>query len=180
MYRFRTVSNLIGDFQELEKQQIYFAHPEQLNDPMEGMRRYYWKGDKIVWNNLLKHYLLCLEHMILLARLTDEDEQLTKEDIPVLKSFDSLPTEQYKERIQEIYDAFFSNGFVQNYIQFIIANPNKIYEEEMFVHLKLLANHALKAIFEVDSRHGLISNSFEIEKVKDEDCQMDLILFGMN
>lgn len=57
MYRFRTVDNLIGDFQELEKQQIYFAHPEQLNDPMEGMRRYYWQGDEIIWRNLLKHFI---------------------------------------------------------------------------------------------------------------------------
>ncbi|MFS0688764.1 hypothetical protein AB1K89_05930 [Sporosarcina sp. 179-K 8C2 HS] len=145
----------------MEKQQIYFAHPEQLNDPMEGMRLYYWQGDEIVWRNLLKHYLLCLEHMILLARLTDEDEQLKKEDIPVFKSFDSLPTESYKKRIQEIYDVFFSNNFVENYLQFIIVNPNKIYEEEMFVHLKLLSNYALDAILEIDIKHGLVPDSSE-------------------
>ncbi len=169
MYRFRTVSNLIGDFQELKKQQIYFAHPEQLNDPMEGMRRYYWKGDEIVWKNLLKHYLLCLEHMIFIARLTEDNEQIKKDDIPVSISFDNLPTEHYKDRIKEIYDVFFSNSFVQNYIKFIVNNPNKIYEEEMFIHLKLLFRYALNAIFEIDLRHELISTSFESNIVKDDD-----------
>lgn len=176
MYRFRTISNLIGDFQELEKQQIYFAHLEQLNDPMEGIRRYFWKGDEIVWKNLLKHYLLCLEHMILIARLTEDNEQLKKDDIPVLISFDNLPTDHYKKRIQEINDVFFSNSFVQNYIQFIVNNPNRIYEEEMFVHLKLLSRYALNAIFEVDSRQGLISRSFESNIVKDDDLSKVLPL----
>ncbi|MFJ7368264.1 hypothetical protein ACIQVU_02270 [Lysinibacillus sp. NPDC098008] len=99
MYRFRTVQNLIGDFQELEKQQIYFAHPEQLNDPMEGMRRYYWQGDEIIWRNLLKHFILCLEHVVTLARLIDKDEKIKIEDIPVFKSIDNLPTDLYKNRI---------------------------------------------------------------------------------
>lgn len=169
MYRFRAVSNLIGEFQELQKQQIYFAHPEQLNDPMEGMRRYFWQGDEIVWRNLLKHYLLCLEHVVLLARLTEENEQIKKDDIPVYKSVEHLPTEQYKERIQEIYDVFFSNRFVQSYLHFIINNPYKIYSEELYVYLKFLLRYALNAIFEVDARHGLITFSDEINGLKENE-----------
>ena len=103
MYRFRTVSNLIGEFKELENQQIYFAHPQQLNDPMEGTQLYYWQGDEIVWRNLLKHYLLCIEHVITLARLSEENEPIKKEDIPVFQWVGDLPTDLYKKRIEEIY-----------------------------------------------------------------------------
>ncbi|MFB5285437.1 hypothetical protein [Peribacillus sp. Hz7] len=99
LYRFRSVENLIGEYQELEKQQIYFAALDQLNDPMEGTRRYFWQGDKIVWENFLKHYLLCLEHVILLSRLTPDNKIITKKDIPIFKSERDLPTDLYRERM---------------------------------------------------------------------------------
>lgn len=159
MYRFRTVQNLIGEFQELEKQQIYFAHPEQLNDPMEGMRRYYWQGDEIIWRNLMKHYILCMEHVIFMTRLRVDDENLKIEDIPIFKCLDHLPTEIYKNRIKEIYDIFFSNSFVQEYLKFIIDNPYKIFIEEMYVHLKVLSTFVLDAIFEMDVKNGFIEPS---------------------
>ena len=62
-YRFRSVDRLLGkDGQpgELEKTEIFFASPEELNDPMEGRLSIYWSGDSIVWKNLFKHYLYAL------------------------------------------------------------------------------------------------------------------------
>ena len=63
LYRYRSVKQLLGEFQELEKQEIYFCPPRDLNDPMEGFMDLYWSGDEIVWRNLLKHYILCLLHI---------------------------------------------------------------------------------------------------------------------
>jgi hypothetical protein len=40
------------------EQEIYFAPPENLNDPMEGYKDVFWSGDLIAWRNLLRHYLL--------------------------------------------------------------------------------------------------------------------------
>ena len=61
VYRFRSMKYLLVDkYQELKKQEIYFASPEQLNDPMEGLRDIFWRGDKIVWKNFFKHYVFCL------------------------------------------------------------------------------------------------------------------------
>ena len=60
-FRFRSIEQLLGDkYQELERLTIYFASPEELNDPMEGFRDIVWSGDKIVWTNLFKHYVHCL------------------------------------------------------------------------------------------------------------------------
>ncbi len=61
IYRFRSTESLLGDkFNELEQQVIYFASPDQLNDPMEGFRDIFWHGDQIVWASLFKHYVYCL------------------------------------------------------------------------------------------------------------------------
>ena len=46
-YRFRSPISLLEEHQELERQTIYFARPEQLNDPMEGFRDIFWAGDHI-------------------------------------------------------------------------------------------------------------------------------------
>lgn len=37
-YRFRSIKALLDDQIELVNQEIYFASPAQLNDPMEGFR----------------------------------------------------------------------------------------------------------------------------------------------
>ena len=60
VYRFRSIDRLLGEYQELEKETIYFASPDQLNDPMEGYRDIVWRGDEIVWTNLFTHYAYCL------------------------------------------------------------------------------------------------------------------------
>ena len=45
-YRFRSIDNLLGEkYNELENQSIYFASPNQLNDPMEGFKDLVFNGD---------------------------------------------------------------------------------------------------------------------------------------
>lgn len=172
LYRFRSIKNLLGKH-ELEKQQIYFAALDQLNDPIEGTRQYFWQGDKIVWGNFLKHYLLCLEHVITLATISPDNKKITKKDIPIFKSEMNLPTALYRERIQKIYKHFFSNSFVKSYLQLITKNPNKIYLDEMYVHLKVLSGTALESIFEINTQSGLIPNP-ENSQPRGENSQLDL------
>jgi hypothetical protein len=59
-YRFRRASAVLDEFQELERGTIYFAPPEELNDPMEGYKDLFWSGDVVVWRSLFKHYILVL------------------------------------------------------------------------------------------------------------------------
>lgn len=164
MYRFRSVENLIGDYQELEKQQIYCASLDELNDPLEGKMIYFWHGDRIVMENLFKHYLLCLDHVVFLAKLLKDDQGISKDDIPVYLSVDKLPTPKYKQRIHQIYNQFFSDEFIQGYIDFMLQDNAKIYEEEMHVHLKLLHMRAIDAIFNVNAQYGLMQD-YKYEKV---------------
>jgi hypothetical protein len=55
LYRIRSIEKLLGKG-ELEKGQIYFSPVEDLNDPVEGYKDLLWHGDRIAWQNLLKHY----------------------------------------------------------------------------------------------------------------------------
>ncbi len=59
LYRYRTLKNIF-DYKELEKQTIYFAPVEQVNDPMEGHKIMIFDGDLVVWKNLFRHYIMCI------------------------------------------------------------------------------------------------------------------------
>ena len=75
---------LLGDkYQELEKQAIYFASPDELNDPMEGFRDVVWRGDKIVWTNLFKDYTYCVYTSHLLLTITRSSAELDLDRIPI-------------------------------------------------------------------------------------------------
>src|ERR1700761_6069379 len=83
IYRFRRLENLLGSHQELTKQEIYFAAPEQLNDPMEGYRDIFWRGDQIIWENFLINYLRCLSHVFLLYLIVGEENKFSQNDFPL-------------------------------------------------------------------------------------------------
>ena len=83
MYRFRTIDGLLGKYKELENQEIYFASPEELNDPMEGLRDVFWKGDEIVWKNFIINYTKSLEKIFALAIVLNESKKITEDDIQV-------------------------------------------------------------------------------------------------
>lgn len=53
LFRLRKTESLIGAHQELENQEIFFASPDELNDPLEGFLNIFWQGDRIVWRNFL-------------------------------------------------------------------------------------------------------------------------------
>ena len=40
LYRLRSTRHLLGDYNELRDQYIFFAKPDELNDPMGGISGY--------------------------------------------------------------------------------------------------------------------------------------------
>ena len=52
LYKFRSNLNFIKE--ELQEEYLYFAEASELNDPIEGFVKLYWKGDLVLWKNLLK------------------------------------------------------------------------------------------------------------------------------
>lgn len=66
LYRFRFTEKLF-ERQELEKQEFYYATPDKLNDPAEGLKKTIWDGDRIVWQKLIEHYIHCFADVIQLS-----------------------------------------------------------------------------------------------------------------
>ena len=109
VYRFRSMEYLLGNkYQELEKQTIYFASPNELNDPMEGFRDIVWRGDIIVWTNFFKHYVYCLNEGYWRHLIAGDSEELDVDDIPILGLWDKLPIPEKQRLFDDIWHRFLS------------------------------------------------------------------------
>ena len=136
-FRFRSIDALLGKFQELEKQTIYFASPEELNDPMEGLRDIVWDGDKIVWTNFFKHYIFCLNRSCLLLRLIDSYQKFDVNSIPI-EHWDPMRFPREKNLCDDIWDRFCNVPHTQEIIEALANTRRKIRYSEVVSHLQTI------------------------------------------
>lgn len=111
LFRFRSAKALLDDnpeqggFQELEKQTIYFAQPEALNDPMEGLDDAFWDGDQVLWENLFRHYALVLIWYAITWLLGDPENTEQMEVFGGLTEMD-LPSQDFRAVYREFCSVF--------------------------------------------------------------------------
>lgn len=154
MYRFRPIDSLLDKYSELENQEIYFASPEELNDPFEGFKDIFWKGDAIVWENLIKHYLRCLEHIFLLITLFGEDKKLSHKDIPI---FSRKPlSKERKIIIKEIEASFFGSEYFGSFHEDLENRVVPIRRDELISYLKLMHSLAINIVFDVFVKYKIL------------------------
>ena len=173
IYRFRTTYGLLDGYQELEKQEIYFASPEELNDPMEGFRDVYWQGDEIVWRNLLKNYIFCLEHIYSLTLIIEDKFALTSKDVP-LYNYAVTNTSYHKLLIlDKIRKRFFARPVMNDLPVQLSQRTKPIRRNELLSHLMFVNHFALNAIEEVYKQEGLIMNKlFTLDDEKMEEMSI--------
>lgn len=106
-YRFRSTTALLGEKKELENQEIYFASIDELNDPMEGKPDLVFKGDRIVWENLFKHYLSHFYGLVMFVpEKLKQEYQLTWRDIPFEEDVPSILKYGYRDDFINIKNTF--------------------------------------------------------------------------
>ena len=104
IYRFRSTASLLGaEFAELERQTIFCAAPEDLNDPMEGFRDIVWTGDQIVWTNLFKDYVNCLYWSYQSMLVMGEDILFEPAHVRYAPPWNSAPTPKADDLFNAIW-----------------------------------------------------------------------------
>jgi hypothetical protein len=159
-YRFRSLSRLLGEEGkregELATQTIFFPHPEYLNDPMEGYADLFWKGDKILWTNLFRHYLRVFSNCLIYARLTESVQDFEKVKYFIDNFTEHFATKQAKELFEEISELFFSCSGVQELVDALGQRKSSSTEEELYYYLVTVHDLAFHAVTEIFAKRGLI------------------------
>ena len=144
---------LLGEYQELEKQTIYFASPEELNDPMEGIRDIVWSGDKIVWTNLFRHYISWLNAAFLGLKIFGGDKELK---LPISVSLDRLAP-QGNDLFESIWDKFFSMPNIPEIITALAQRKDKLTHKELEFYFRSIHHFSLNACFKSYFERGIVT-----------------------
>lgn len=155
-YRFRSTNALLDGFHELENQEIYFASPQELNDPLEGFKNLFWKGDEILWRNLLNHYLVCLMHTVFLAHLTGPDQDSDKDRSFVFSNAESLPTPPMRELYGRICEIFFGYKDIAQIPALLSTRNSLIRRNELTSYLRAFHLCAVDSVLTAMEEHHLM------------------------
>ena len=158
-FRFRSIDALLDKHQELEKEIIYFASPEELNDPMEGFRDIVWNGDKIAWTNLFKHYALCLHRVFCMFRIIGDSEELNVGSISILYSQDELLTPEEKDLFNSVWRQFLNVSQMEEIIEAIANARREIRYREITYYLQTIHVILLETIRKLHIVRGSMSES---------------------
>jgi Protein of unknown function (DUF2971) len=159
LYRYRPANALLDGFEELAKQEIYFSSPEDLNDPMEGYKDVFWSGDRIVWRNLLRHYLLCLLKTTAVSLMagTDFDRAILK--TMIFSAYQDLPETRVRVIYQRACEAFIADSNIQQLIEALAHRVTPLRRDELTHTLRAVHPFALNVLFK-EWRHESIDGFF--------------------
>ncbi len=136
-YRFRSTKYILGEkYQELKNQNIYFAPPTDLNDPMEGFKDIFWSGDNVVWRNLFKHYMLCLINSACLALIDTTTFDAKLLDNIVFAVPEDLPDADIRFVYQEACQDFFYRSALHHLLRYLSKHKRKIRKEELISYIR--------------------------------------------
>lgn len=180
-YRLRSLDKLLGDdYKELERQTIYFSPFSELNDPMEGSSDMVWFGDSVVWENLFRHYLLCMEHKVRMATLykSEDSEMFFKDHFPIYVSEMELPTDLYRQHFDVIKERFFSYEPVSALIEYLGKRKLPIRKNQLSTILSLISDFALESILFAYDKSKFPSQPIwtSLQEVVAKNGQLDVIM----
>lgn len=180
-YRFRSMDNLIHEYDELKEQELALSSPRHFNDPLEGYQDVFWEGDEVLWENLLRNYLLNLLWGTNACLIWDDEDfkefairpDITRED---------LPTDEYRKLFDSVCQAFFEERGFQNIPAKLATLPKPLKKKSLQLVLSTIHPSALRTVSETLQDSGLISDPLEGEGTKDaESVEMllDTLSSGM-
>ena len=140
IYRLRSTEKLLGEHKELDRQSLYFARPEELNDPMEGYHHFFWMGDKIAWTNFFRHFVYNVYQISLINRLSVFNTKFSEEIISIYGNMNDLPTQDLANTYEKIYRNVSENTNLNDYITTISKQKYRLSQEEIQFCLEQLAS----------------------------------------
>jgi hypothetical protein len=138
LYRFRSIDALLNKRAELESQEIYFASPGELNDPMEGFKDLFWQGDEIVWRNLIRHYVLCLFNTVRTVIFLGADFDKSLHANFAHDTEADFPDDATRKNYTDICDKLFTYDVVCDLVVMLATSSAKVRRDELTFYLRAL------------------------------------------
>lgn len=155
LYRFRSCHALLDGHHELEEQNIYFCPPDKLNDPLEGFKDVFWRGDKVVWRNLLRHYLLNFMQATTITAIMGKEFTPDLCDTLVHQTEHDLPEAPIRETYSTACESFFKDPASELFVTSISLHGKAVRRNELIFYLRVIQPLATKCVHEAFGARGL-------------------------
>ena len=152
---------------ELDNGTFYFAEPAELNDPIEGYVKIFWRGDKPAWEGLLKNFICSLFYSLQTHLLTPGQFSSARESflsdlrnkslLSNLQYFDGSPLSKI---FTELGEKFLSEEITQQVVNFYGDDKIKCYGREMEFVFRTVIDAALIICVRKCKSLGLIGENF--------------------
>ncbi|WP_396614041.1 hypothetical protein ACH9L7_20175 (plasmid) [Haloferax sp. S1W] len=176
VYRFRPMRNLIGKYRELEQQELALSSPRYFNDPLEGYQDVFWEGDEVLWENLLRHYLLNLHRAAIICRLSDNDEDLDEYAIDPKLTRDDLPTDDYRQQFNSVCQSFFDEGGFERIPSSLASLPKPLKRKSLQLFLSVIHHSALASVLDTLRNSNMIPETWpKVTNSIDSDTVVEIL-----
>lgn len=166
LYRYRTIKSALL---ELDNGTFYFAEPAELNDPIEGYLKIFWRGDKPAWEGLLKNFICSLfydlqTYLFMAGRYHNADRENFLSNLKSkillldLRKFDNSPLSKIFE---ELTENFLAEETVKEVVNFYGDDKIKCYGHETEFILRTVIDVAFIICVRKCKTLGLIDEDFE-------------------
>lgn len=151
LYHYRNINSAL---KEINDETFHFSSKEELNDPLEGYIRVYWKSDKTAWECLFHNYICSLANAIDLYLLAADEKTLRHNSLLIdIHSFDN---EKFREILDELSQEFLSYDNVKNMIRLLGNHELKVNEDELEFVLRFLHMNAMYLCIKKYTSEGYI------------------------
>jgi hypothetical protein len=134
IFKLRNTSSLLNGFHELENQELFFASPDELNDPQEGFLNLFWQGDKIVWRNLLRYYIFNLTSCLLKASYSRNERLLSSDLLMFNVNINTGIDPSFRNTYRAIENIVFGISVIDELITYLSESNKKLHQDELFFH----------------------------------------------
>ncbi|MFL9908918.1 DUF2971 domain-containing protein [Paraburkholderia sp. RL17-337-BIB-A] len=159
VYRFRSTHALLDGFNELEAQEIYFSPPEHLNDPLEGFKDIFWRGDHIVWHNLLRHYLLTVMNLSVSWAVMQQEFALEIPAALLHLTPDDIPDPSIRAMYEHVAECFFAHRVPNLLVDTLSSEARVVRRDELAYYLRQLQPLLMQILTSSFADQGLISQA---------------------
>lgn len=121
LYRYRPTECMLDKFNELEKQEIYFAKPADLNDPFEGAIVPFFKGTEVHWKVLLRFLYQYIEKEYIDANYSNQYQPFETFATWQEQMFDSVPVKKIITDLSRKEQPHFTYESVEWLFQYVIT-----------------------------------------------------------
>ena len=160
LYRFRDSEKFLNP-KELDKLEIYFAPPEQLNDPLEHLRNVVWKGDDIAWTNLFKHYIGCFYSIMVKDMTFQANIPISSYDIPIEGLANELQMRYFNDALVDIVDEIFAICELERLIDLITTRKRSIRRWELEYIWRTIHMPMYQVVWNYNIGYGLAAHTAE-------------------